>query len=102
LLKNGKNDKKKKKLLCFPVFSSHNFGFYIEDTQICRYQTHAAMNDDIKYLHLCGRLLTGKSVDGFFSDPVNADNVLYKSFGMSSEDIQENLRGNVDNATFFY
>ena len=60
------------------------------------------MNDDIRYLHLCGRLLTGKSIDGFCSDQVDADNILYKSFGMSSDDIQENLHGNVDNATFFY
>ena len=37
LLKNGKNDKKKKKLLCFPVISSQNFGFFDTVSQICRY-----------------------------------------------------------------
>lgn len=60
------------------------------------------MNDDIKYLHLCAKLMTGKNIEGFYADPVEAENVLYRSFGMSSDDIQENLRSNVDNATIFY
>ena len=49
------------------------------------------MNDEIKYLHLCGRLLDGKGADGYYFDPIDADNILYGDFGMSSEDIMENL-----------
>ncbi len=45
------------------------------------------MNDEIKYLHLCGRLMTGKSVDCNYVDAIKADNILYGDFGMSSEDI---------------
>ena len=63
---------------------------------------HTIMSDDIKYLHLCAKLLTGKNIEGFYADPVEADNVLYQAFGMSSDDILENLRSNVDNATIFY
>ena len=65
-------------------------------------KTHALMNEDIRFLHLCGRLLTGKGIGGLYTDPVNADNDLYDSFGLSTEDIQEILCGNIDNATFFY
>ena len=46
------------------------------------------MNDEIKYLHLCGRLLTGKGVDADYADAIEADNILYGDFGMSSEEIQ--------------
>ena len=60
------------------------------------------MNDDIKYLHLCAKLMAGKNFEDCYADPVEAENVLYRSFGMSSDDIQENLRSNVDNATIFY
>ena len=50
------------------------------------------MNDDIRYLLLCGRLMTGKGIDGLQVDAVEADNILYGDFGMSSEDILENIR----------
>ena len=63
---------------------------------------HTVMNDDIKYLHLCAKLLTGKNIEESYADRVEADNVLYQAFGMSSDDILENLRSNVDNATIFY
>jgi len=36
LLKNGKKDKKKKKLLYFPAISSQIFGFSDTGRQICR------------------------------------------------------------------
>ena len=52
------------------------------------------MNDEIKYLHLCGRLLTGKGIDACFFDSIKADNILYGDFGMSSEDILENINCN--------
>ena len=60
------------------------------------------MNEDIRFLHLCGRLMTGKGIDECYSDHALADNALYLAFGMSSDDIQENLMGIVDNATIFY
>ena len=62
----------------------------------------ALMNEDIRFLHLCGRLMTGNGIDECYSDHALADNALYLAFGMSSDDIQENLMGNVDNATIFY
>ena len=52
------------------------------------------MNDEIKYLHLCGRLLTGKGIDACFFDSIKADNILYGDFGMSSEDIMAALNRN--------
>lgn len=60
------------------------------------------MNEDIRYMNLCGRLLAGNSIDGCYDDRVSADNILYMVFGMSSDDIRENLGQNVDNATLFY
>ncbi len=72
------------------------------------------MNDEIKYLHLCGRLLAGKGIAGYYSDAIEADNILYGDFGMSSEDILENIKcnssygmckyvcANLDNDTLFY
>ena len=50
------------------------------------------MNDDIRFLHICGRLMTGKGIDSSDADAIEADNILYGDFGMSSEDILENLR----------
>ena len=49
------------------------------------------MNDDIRYLHLCGMLMTGKDIDERRIDVIDADNMLYGTLGMSSEDILENL-----------
>ena len=49
------------------------------------------MNDEIKYLHLCGRLLTGKGIDAYSFDSIKTDNILYGDFGMSSEDILKNI-----------
>lgn len=60
------------------------------------------MDEDIRYMNLCGRLLAGNRIDGCYDDMVWADNILYKVFGMSSDDIMENLGQNVDNATIFY
>ena len=101
-LKNGKNDKKKKNLTRFPVISSQNFGISDISGQICIGLKLMIMNDDIRFLHLCGRLMTGKDIDDCYADHALADNVLYHAFGMSSDDILENLLGNVDNATLFY
>ena len=50
------------------------------------------MNDDIRYLHLCSRLMTKKRIDDAEVDLTAFDNILYADFGMSSEDIMENLR----------
>ena len=63
---------------------------------------NTVMNDNIKYLRLCAKLLTGKNIEDSYADPVEAENVLYRTLGMSSDDILENLRSNVDNATIFY
>ena len=64
---------------------------------------NTVMNDDIRYLHICGRLMTGKDIDERHIDVIDADNMLYGTLGMSSEDIVKNLsRGNVDNAALFY
>jgi hypothetical protein len=52
------------------------------------------MNSDIKYLDLCGRLMTGRGFDCNFMDAIEADNILYRDFGMSSEDILENFSQN--------
>ena len=52
------------------------------------------MNDEIKYLHLCGRLLGGKGADGYYFDPIDADNILYGDFGMSSEEILDIFNSN--------
>ena len=61
------------------------------------------MKDDIRNLLLCGRLLSERCIPAAGMDPVEADNILYGAFGMSSEDILENFRsGNVDNAAIFY
>ena len=50
------------------------------------------MNDDIKYLHLCGSLMAGKDINYWSDDTIAADNILYGNFGMSAEDIIENLK----------
>lgn len=50
------------------------------------------MNDDIRNFHIYGRLLAGKGVGDSYADTVMVDNLLYRDFGMSSEDILENFR----------
>jgi hypothetical protein len=61
------------------------------------------MNDEIMNLLLCGRLMSEKGIGESDLDQVRADNILYGAFGMSSEEILENLRsGNIDNAALFY
>lgn len=61
------------------------------------------MNDEIMNLLLCARLMSEKGIGESDLDQVCADNILYGAFGMSSEEILENLRsGNIDNAALFY
>ena len=61
------------------------------------------MSDDIRFLHLCGRLMTGKGIGIDFYDAIKVDNMLYADFGMSSEDIlQKFVCINVDNATIIH
>ena len=55
------------------------------------------MNDEIKFLHLCGRLLTGKGIDNYYADAIEAENILYGDFGMSSEEILESFNCNSRN-----
>ena len=50
------------------------------------------MNDDIRYLHLCSRLMAKNKIDEADVDLTAFDNILYADFGMSSEEILENLR----------
>ena len=61
------------------------------------------MSDDIRFLHLCGRLMTGKNIGNDFCDAIKVDNMLYADFGMSSEDIlQKFVCINIDNATIIH
>lgn len=55
------------------------------------------MNEEIKYLNLCGRLMNGLGIDVNYADVVEADNILYEDFGMSSEDILESFKCNSHN-----
>ena len=55
------------------------------------------MNEEIKFLRLCGRLLTGKGIDADYIDAIEADNILYGDFGMSSEDILESFNSDSRN-----
>ena len=55
------------------------------------------MNEEIKYLNLCGRLMNGLGIDVNYVDAVEVDNILYEDFGMSSEDILESFKCNSHN-----
>ena len=52
------------------------------------------MNDDIRYLQFCSRLMTENDIDRSDADLTIFDNILYGDFGMSSEEILVNFRQN--------
>ena len=93
--------KKRKNIFLFRSFRHKSLVFPMDDGSFVRLK-HTVMNDDIKYLHLCAKLLTGKNIESSYADRVEVDNILYQAFGMSSDDIKENLCQNIDNATIFY
>lgn len=47
------------------------------------------MNDEIRFLNICMKLMDGEDIDAYGDEMVRIDNMLYREFGMSAEEILE-------------
>ena len=47
------------------------------------------MNDEIRFLNICSKLMDGEGIDAYDDEMVRIDNMLYSEFGMSAEEILE-------------